>query len=356
MAQMHEIILNLHMHTTYSDGSGSHASIAEAARRAGLDVVIVTDHNIWVNGLEGFYQQGNQKVLVLVGEEIHDQARNPQKSHLLVFGANRELATWSSDPQRLIEAVQQYHGLSFLAHIVDPPAAAVGQNDLSWADWGVQGYTGIELWNGLSELKTHLKTKLHAIYYAYNFKRVARGPLPEALRRWDELLGQGSRVVAIGGSDAHALQLSLGPLRRVVYPYEDHFRAVNNHLLLPTPLSDDVAEAKRAIYEALSRGRSFIGYDLPAPTRNFRFSAQGRDGSVWMGEEISAKNGVTLQIRLPRPAECRLIKDGKVTKTWQKRDTIAHITTEPGIYRVEVYIDYLGMSRGWIFSNPIYVI
>jgi hypothetical protein len=51
-----------------------------------------------------------------------------------------------------------------------------------------------------------------------------------------------------------------------------------------------------------------------------------------------------------------LVKDGKVIKTWQNRETAAHITTEPGIYRIEAYIHYLGRLRGWIFSNPIYVI
>ena len=32
-----------------------------------------------------------------------------------------------------------------------------------------------------------------------------------------------------------------------------------------------------------------------------------------------------------------------------------HITTEAGVYRVEVYRRYLGKRRGWIYSNPIYV-
>jgi hypothetical protein len=33
----------------------------------------------------------------------------------------------------------------------------------------------------------------------------------------------------------------------------------------------------------------------------------------------------------------------------------AHTATLPGAYRVEAYIDYLGLKRGWIFSNPIYI-
>ncbi|HCR71516.1 MAG TPA: histidinol-phosphatase, partial [Anaerolineae bacterium] len=38
---MHEITINLHMHTRYSDGSGTHKDIATAAFKAGVDVVIV---------------------------------------------------------------------------------------------------------------------------------------------------------------------------------------------------------------------------------------------------------------------------------------------------------------------------
>jgi hypothetical protein len=98
-----------------------------------------------------------------------------------------------------------------------------------------------------------------------------------------------------------------------------------------------------------------VGYDLPASTKGFRFTAQGKDGIAHMGEEISPKFGLTFSIRLPRPAECHLLKDGQVVKVWKKRDTCTYITSEPGVYRVEVYIEYLGKNRGWIYSNPIYV-
>jgi hypothetical protein len=74
-----------------------------------------------------------------------------------------------------------------------------------------------------------------------------------------------------------------------------------------------------------------------------------------MGEDIPAQGGVTLQIRLPDLAECRLIKDGKVLKEWKRGENFAHITTMPGVYRVEVYRRYLGRRVGWIFSNPIYI-
>lgn len=353
---MQELIINLHMHTPYSDGHYTHSQIAQAALRAGLDAVIVTDHNVYVNGPQAYYKDGKKRVLLLVGEEIHDQGRQPQKNHLLVFGAERELAPLASEPQRLLDSVRRAGGLAFIAHPVDPAAPAVNETDLSWVDWQTHGYTGIELWNAMSEFKSLLKNKLNAIYYSVNPNRIARGPFPEALRKWDELLAGGRHVVAIGGSDAHALPARMGPLKRTLFPYEFHFRAINTHLIATSALSGDVIDDRRLILESLAMGRAFIGYDLPASTRGFRFTAQGTDCTAWMGDEISCQYGATLQIRLPRPCECRLLKDGKVIKTWQKRDTCTYITTEPGVYRVEAYIEYLGRLRGWIFSNPIYVI
>lgn len=352
---MHEAIINLHMHTRYSDGSGTHKDIAAAALRAGVDAVIVTDHNILVDGFEGYYKEKNRKVLMLIGEEVHDQARDPQKNHLLVFGVNREMATFAQHPQNLINQVREAGGLAFLAHPDDPEAKAFNETDISWEDWSVQNYTGIELWNALSELKTVVPTKLHGAFYAYFPAFVANQPIPNTLSRWDELLATGKKVVAIGGSDAHALHMNMGPLHRVIFPYEFHFRTVNTHALLSGPLSGDLTSDKALIYKALAAGHCFVGYDLPAPTRGFRFTAQGREGVAKMGDEIPAKFGVTLQAKLPSLAEIRLLKDGQVIQTWKNKDACTHITAEPGVYRIEAYRRYLSKRRGWIYSNPIYV-
>ena len=352
---MHEIIVNLHMHTRYSDGSGTHKDIAQAAMQTGLDVVIVTDHNVLVQGVEGYYRSGPRRVLLLVGQEVHDQARNPQKNHLLVFNANRDVATFAQDPQRVVDVTREAGGMSFIAHPRDLAAPAFNEGDISWEAWEVTGFTGLELWNGLSEFKTYLKSKLHGIFYAYFPQFIGHGPYQEVLLKWDELTLEGKRIVAIGGSDAHSWPHSLGPIKRVIFPYEFHFKAVNTHVFTTEPLSGDATTDRRLVYEAFKNGRCFVGYDLPASTRGFIFKAQGREKNVYMGEEISAHGGVTLQIRLPGLADCRLIKDGKTLKEWKRGENFAHITTEPGIYRVEVYRRYLGRKIGWIYSNPIYI-
>jgi len=352
---MHEIVVNLHIHTRYSDGSGTHKDIANAAMQTGLDAVIVTDHNVLVQGVEGYYRSGPRRVLLLVGQEVHDQVLEPQKNHLLVFCANRDVAAYAQDPQRLIDTVREAEGISFIAHPRDDAAPAFGEEDISWERWDVTGFTGFELWNGLSEFKTYLKSKLHGLFYAYFPQFIGHGPYPEVLLKWDELTLDGKRIVAVGGSDAHALHMHMGPLSRIIFPYEFHFKSVNTHLFVSEPLTGDAPTDKKLIYDAFANGRCFVGYDLPASTKGFRFRAQGMNKTVIMGEEISVKGGVTIQIRLPSLGDFRLIKDGVVLRELKRQETYTHITTEPGVYRVEVYRRYLGRKVGWIFSNPIYV-
>lgn len=352
---MEEIIANIHMHTTYSDGSGNHSDIANAAIKAGLDAVIVTDHNVYVSGPEDYYASDGKRILLLVGEEIHDQARLPQKSHLLVLGAGRELAPLAGDLDRLIEAVRKAGGLAFIAHPTDPAAPAVNEDDLSWEDWQVKGLAGIEIWNAMSEFKSLLKTKLHAIYYAYNPTQIARGPFRETMQIWDRQLQAGQRLTAIGGSDAHAMPARLGPLRKTLFPYEFHFRSINTHILIEHPLEGNLDNDRRLVLEALALGRTFVANDMLAPARGFRFIAHGFNRIAAMGEEITAERGITFQIRLPGKAACELIRNGQVVQTWEKQDLCTFITTDPGVYRVEAYLNYKGLRRGWIFSNPIFI-
>ena len=352
---MHELVTNLHMHTRYSDGTGLHKDIAEAALDAGLDVVIVTDHNVLVNGMEGYHRRNGHKLLMLIGEEVHNQARQPQKNHLLVFGAGREMATYAEDPQHLIDQVGNSGGICFIAHPRDPEMRLFHEDDISWVSWEVDRYTGIELWNGLSELKVRAQSWPEALFYGLFPNYLAQGPIPEVLERWDALLESGKRIVAVGGSDAHMLNVKAGPFRAFIYPYQFHYRAINTHIFTPTPLTGDLVVDRKMIYQAFRSGHCHVGYDLPASTRGFHFTAQSTGGSVMMGDEMTITGSITLQVRLPLRTECILKKDGHVLKTWKNQEVCTLITDEPGIYRVEAYIHYLGKRRGWIFSNPIYL-
>lgn len=348
---MYEYVGNIHIHTKYSDGEGLHAEVAQAAAHAGLDFLVTTDHNVWVQGCEGYYG----KVLLLVGEEVHDVRRIPPANHLLAYNAESELATFAPDPQGLIDEVNRCGGFSYIAHPYE--YASPISHDLmaiSWENWEVTGYTGLEVWNYMSEFKALLRGPLSAIFFVYFPAWGIRGPFRAALRKWDELLAQGKRVAAIGNSDAHANPYSLGPLHRVVFPYEYLFRCVNTHILVERPFNGVLEHDKALVYEALRAGRTWAGYDLPAPTTGFRFVARSGNDEATLSQELVRAGATVFEVQTPYSADIRLVYNGRVVARARGK-ALKHTTAEPGVYRVEAYRCYRLARRGWIFSSPIYV-
>jgi hypothetical protein len=349
--RFYEAAGNLHIHSVYSDGTGLHREIAAAAAVAGLDFVVVTDHNVWVQGVEGYYDS----VLLLVGEEVHDARLSPQANHLLAYGAETELVNDANDPQDLINQVNQRGGLSFLAHPfekgspISPDLAPI-----HWMNWAVNGYGGIEIWNTMSEFKGLLRGRLSGLFYAHFPSLAIKGPFKATLRRWDQLLAEGRKVTALGGADAHANTYHMGPLERVVFPYTDLFRWVNTHLLLERRLSGDLETDKGIIYSALRAGKTWVGYDRPASTQGFRFHARSGANMATMGDELVRAAAVTFEVELPAKGQVSLIRDGR-TVARGRGNRLMFTTAEPGAYRVEVRQWFRGRRRGWIYSSPIYV-
>jgi predicted metal-dependent phosphoesterase TrpH len=352
---MKELICNLHLHSTYSDGSGDYSTITQAALKTDVDVIILTDHNVLVKGLEGYRRSQGRTILVLTGEEVHDQNRDPQKNHTLVFGAEKEMAGYAPDPQMLINEVNKSGGLSFLAHPYEFDLPLIHEPNISWVNWEVENFTGIELWNGLSEFKTVARTLRDGLKYLFLPEMMAHGPLKPALAKWDELLNSGKKVNVVGGSDAHAIKFQKSILKKTVFPYEFHFSAINNHLIVNEGLSGSLNVDKAVIYEALRKGSSFIGYDLPAPTHGFRFIIDNDENEYHLGDVFSINDGATARISLPENANIRLIHNGKIISEQKNTNRLTYSISQPGVYRVECSLFFLGEERGWIYSNPIYV-
>jgi len=347
---LNEYVGHIHLHSTFSDGVATIEEIVRMANQAGLDFIIPTDHNVLIKRLDGWYRS----TLLLMGEEVHDQERQPESSHYLALNIEEDVASYAQEPQAVIHAVNDQGGLGFLAHPIEYDTAPfVEEPNLSWRDWQVSGYTGLELWNYMSEFKNHLPNKAAAILFCY-FPRLAMlGPYPDTLARWDELLRE-RKTVAIGGSDAHGNTYRLGPLSRVVQPYDYLFRTVNTHILSQQTFNGQLDHDQRVVYDALREGRCFVAYDLLGDTRGFRFTAKSGDAQAMMGQEITLQGEVSLEVRSPRRADIRLLRDGRiVAQRWGKG--LRWTTSEKGVYRVEAYRSFLLRKRGWVFTNPIYV-
>ncbi len=86
MTDLHDLAGVLHVHSTYSDGTGTVPEIAAAARANGLDFLLLTDHDTLAardRGEEGWHDA----VLMLVGEEVSPRREN----HYLAFGLERPI-------------------------------------------------------------------------------------------------------------------------------------------------------------------------------------------------------------------------------------------------------------------------
>lgn len=348
-----EYVGNPHVHSVYSDGAATYRQIGRAAAQAGLDFVIVTDHNVRPEGLEGFYDG----VLVLSGEELHNVRADPQRDHLLVFGTEREMAPYAFGPaSTLIQAANSFQGIVYIAHPVErssrlsPDLAAI-----PWTSWPPVGTHGMEIWNYMSEFKGLLWCRLVALLYALWPELGIRGPYRATLRLWDELLNQGYRVAALGGADAHGQEYRWGPLKRTILPYQRLFRGVNTHILTREPLSgEDVARDKALVYEALRAGRTWAAYDRPHSTRGFQCLFRSDVAVAFPGESLRRLGALQIHVGLPAPGTIILRRDGKTIRRSRGRQLL-FTTEEPGTYRIEVYRRYLGQRVGWIFPSPIYV-
>lgn len=351
-----ETVGNLHMHTTCSDGGGSHADLVEAATDAGLEWIIVTDHNVRPDVPEGWRDLPNgRSVLMLIGQEINDTTRQPQVNHLLCLGIQSDLSRYASDPQALIDAVNDQGGAAFLAHPIEYGTSVVPE-ELPWVDWHISGYAGIELWNVMSEVKSHATGMVRALLLAFFPQAFIRGPFEETLKLWNHLSSEkGEPVIMVGGSDAHASRYRFGPLHRSIYPYDFLFRTVNTHALIEGNFTGDTARDRSLLVDALRHGRSWIGYDGLASTQGSRFHVRQGERYIAMGGAIALRDDpLLLEFFVPHRADLLILKDGeRVAAT--KGTSLTHRVTEPGIYRAEAWRRAWSRRRGWIFCNPLWV-
>jgi hypothetical protein len=360
------------MHTTYSDGVGRYDDLVDAAKTAGLDFIYVTDHNVLVRDREEGYRRG---ILTMVGEEAHDDDRVPQRNHLLCLGISADLADQAKEPQKLIDAVNQQQGLAFIAHPFEE-VTPLAPEHWGWDNWEVTNYTGIEIWNYMSVFRGFTTSTARSVLMGYFPHWHLRGPLAVTLQKWDELT-QARAVVGIGGTDVHAWTYKIGPFRRVFLPYLHCAQALNTHILTPEPLqgsAHDVDHQAAAVQHdhalvlgALRCGHCWTGYDLAGSTQRFRFSAWQLAADeqpaptcppqAVMGDTLEQPlPGKTTHFRVEAPAraQVRLLRNGQIVRQGNAT-TLEYRSSEPGVYRVEVWRWRWGRLRGWIFSNPIYI-
>ena len=110
-----------HVHTTRSDGGAPVDEVAEAAREAGLQFLIVTDHGDGTRTPEP--PQYRSGVLTLDSVEISTSG-----GHYIAIGLPQTPYPLGGEPDTVVEDVRRFGGFGVIAHPTSP------KPDLRWRD------------------------------------------------------------------------------------------------------------------------------------------------------------------------------------------------------------------------------
>lgn len=347
---LHEIAGVIHVHSTYSDGTGTVPEIAAAARANDLDFVLLTDHDTLAardNGEEGWHDS----VLVLVGEEVSPYREN----HYLAFGLDRPIDHRDLGCGEIVQRVNEAGGFGLLSHPFSKGSERFRRRlgGMPWHDLDCAGYTGLELWSFVTDGGEQIRSIPDIFRFILTPGRFIDHPQRKNLEQWDRLCAT-RRCVAFGGMDAHQVGIRIAnrvPLRLMAY--RRSFRYLRTHLLIERRLTRALDTDRELLFSALRDGRAFIAMDALAPAHGFRFWAEGAE-PLMMGDESKAGDWV-LRAKVPRQAKLRLMRNGEQIAAADNANEIEHPADGAGVYRIEAYLEAHGRERTWILSNPIYL-
>jgi methylmalonyl-CoA mutase cobalamin-binding subunit len=334
MREAYDLTCVVHLHSTHSDGTGTVEQIARAAKRADIDVVLLTDHDT-LAGEERWYGD----VLVLVGEEVTPRNRD----HYLAFGIDTIVSPRLSGPE-ICDEVRAQGGFGFAAHPWSRGNDRFKRGGYPWGDFDC--LDGVELWSFLNDTGERLSSVRDIARMILAPQSIIGGAPERNLREWDRMC-QARRVVAIGGLDAHQFGIRIAghvPIRAMGYART--FRQLHTHVLVERELTRELEHDRALVYEALREGRCYIANDRVAEASGFAFWADDTP----MGAERAFAPGITLHARVPQAAQIRLIRDGGPLAAADGAE-LTHAADEPGVYRIEASLG----GRPWIYSNPIYL-
>ena len=186
-----------HLHTVHSDGKRTPEELIAAAKTAGLDFFVSTEHNTCSASLR-WGDHARPDLLIVNGEEV-----TTRSGHWPALGLPpgywidwRYRGSEHAAFERFARRVHAVGGLVVAAH---PYASCPG---CSW-EFGYDHVDAVEVWNGDWSFDDEL-----------------------AVRRWDGLLREGRWTPAIGSSDAHREPQPVGLPQTVVLAEDLETRSI----------------------------------------------------------------------------------------------------------------------------------
>lgn len=321
----------VHCHSFRShDSDGRDHEIADAARATGTQVIFLTDHP--VDAGHAAPPSLIDGVLFVPGVELSKFGGS-----VLALGVEGPVEPHDVPPD-LLRGLRARGAVSVLAH--------------------AERYYGPE--DALGDLDAYEVYNLHADAVEDSppvvlvsalflppgpFFRTIMDGLDEGVVGRLERLSRARPIALVAGNDSHANVRLFGAVGGQVGSYEETFRLVSTHLLVPPgPLTREVA------LDAIRRGRTFVAFEQDASAAGFRFVARTAEGLYTSGDTVPPGSPVELEAIAPHgDAEVRLLRDGAVVA--KSRHVARLAAAPPGLYRVEARLG----GRPWILATGILV-
>ncbi|MXX76362.1 MAG: histidinol phosphatase [Holophagales bacterium] len=378
-----------HAHAGDSNHTGgTPEELLRDAGRVDVDVVFLSDHyrppRDFMDGWRGL----RDGVLFIPGSEAHGFLIHPEQS---------VVEHMSADAGTLLRQVNRGAGMAFLSHVEER------------LDHPMDGLTGTEIYNRHADALDDgdsMRALVSWIVDPDQSKALARAVelYPEEvfgaqfdypalyLDKWDRETVR-RRIVGVNANDCHHNQVFVvikvdddsvrvgtivddpdemrvlttadapripelvrghepGDLigRYDLDPYWVSMRNSTTHILAP-------ALDEASIRAAVAAGHVYVAHDWLADPTGFSFYVtEGEGPTALMGEEWTLQAGKPAELTalFPLPATIRLIRNGEEIAVTEAR-SLTHTLDQPGVYRVEGWLEVDGEWRTWIYSNPVYV-
>jgi hypothetical protein len=348
----------VHVHTKRSDGTGTVEEVAEAAARAGLRFVVLTDHGDGTRMPDPpAYRHG---VLCLDAVEISTTG-----GHYVALGLPQAPYRLAGEPRDVAEDVRRLGGIGIAAHPGSP------KDDLRWTGWDA-AFDGLEWLNADSEWRDEGGLAVARALVTYFLRRpetiAAMFDRPSGpLAAWDRA-ARTRRVIGTAGHDAHArvgLAGNWEPGERDVSlrlpAYEAAFRTFALRVRLAEPPRGDAAADALALIAAFHAGHLYTAVDALGAPPALSFAAAAPGARAEGGDDLHTVSDVDLEAQVPAAPGVSLVLVADGTIVARAAAPVLRYRHEGRadrtVYRVEAH---LPRAPGrppvpWMVSNPIFI-
>jgi len=295
--------VDLHQHSTFSDGIDPPVDVYMANLAAGLDYGVLSDHNT-VDGQKEWQEIKHKNFLAVNGIEVTSDA----KGHFNVINTDK-LYNWRiTTPDAMKASVESAKSDSTFVQINHPSRYDI----LGLAYWElIDCFEGIEVWNGKDVVPTQ------------------GGSNKNAKDKWYELLSQGIRLTATAGADNHQINAPSFTGTPRTYVTVDEFTV-------------------DAMIKALKAGRCFIsnGPVIEAKINGKSFGETVSPGGYTLGLKAFSNEKLT---------KITILKNGEPIKTVSADQLVCAdnyaVTLSAGDF---ITIEVEAVNGGFALCNPIF--